>query len=245
MRAEDLLDQSALRFARRAAIIADSGRAYSYAEVARSANRVASALVRSGLRGGERVGLLLGDGIEGIIATFAIFKAGAIAAPLGARSEAADVASLLRRSGAAALITDARHASLARAAMASAPSVRLVVLAGGDPSTAGPSCLVFEALMRGLGGGAPFEPLGEPSEAALLLAAIDGAGQAIASGMTHAEYIAAAARTEIADDDRRRPPPLFSVAGLCRLLAAVREGATFVLGASAILTFPETVALAG
>jgi acyl-CoA synthetase (AMP-forming)/AMP-acid ligase II len=192
------------------------------------------------------VGLLLGDGIEAVISTFAIFKAGAIAAPLGAPSEPADVAALLRRTGAVALITDARHASLARAAMAAAPSVRLVVLAGGDPSTASHSCLVFEALTRGLGSAPSFQPLGERSEAALLLPVIDRAGQATAAAMTHAEYIAAAAKTEIGDEDRRRTPPLFSVAGLCRLLAAVRDGATLGLGVSTtILTLAQTTAVAG
>jgi fatty-acyl-CoA synthase/long-chain acyl-CoA synthetase len=244
MRAEHLLDESAQRFTRRAAVVADNGRAYSYGEVALSVDRVAAALVRSGLRSGERVGLLLGDGVEAVISTFAIFKAGAVVAPIGARIEPTDVAALLRRSGVVALITDARRASLARLAMAAVPAVRLVVLAGGDPATASGSCLVFEALTRGLGNGPPFEPLGQRSESALLLPAIDGSGLAIASAMTHAEYIAAAT-APIASDDRRRGPALLSVAGLCRLLAAIRDGATLVLGASTVVTIPESAPVAG
>ncbi len=245
MRAEQLLDESALRFSRRAAVVADNGRAYSYGEVARSVDRVAAALVRSGLRSGDRVGLLLGDSIEAVISTFAIFKAGAVAAPVGARAEASDVTLLLRRSGAVALITDARHASVARIAMAAAPAVRLVVLVGGDPATASDSCLVFEALTRGLGNGPTVEPVGQRSESALLLSAIDGAGMPTASAMTHAEYIAAAAAVPAVEDDRRRTPALLSVAGLCRLLAAVRDGATLVIGASTIVTLAQAVALAG
>lgn len=243
MRAEHLLDESAVRFAQRAAVVAENGRAYSYGEVALSVDRVAAALVRSGLHGGERVALLLGDSIEAVISTFAIFKAGAVAAPIGARSDPADIGLLLRRAGATALITDARRASLARAAMAATPSVRLVVLVGGDPATASHSCLVFETLTRGLGNGPAVEPLGQPSEAALLLSAIDGAGVPTASAMTHAEYIEAAAAPGV-EDDRRRTPLLLSVAGLCRLLAAVRDGATLVLGASAFGIRPEPVALA-
>jgi len=245
MRAEQLLDESALRFSRRAAVVSDNGRAYSYGEVALRVDRVAAALVRSGLRGGERAALLLGDSIEAVISTFAIFKAGAVAAPVGARAEPDDVAALLRRSGAVALITDARHASLARAAMSAAPTVRLVVLVGGDPATASDSCLVFETLTRGLGTSPAFEPLGQPSEAALLLPTLDGTGMPSASAMTHAEYIEAASAAPEVEDDRRRTPALLSIAGLCRLLAAVRDGATLVLGASTIAVRFDTMALAG
>lgn len=88
--------------------------AFSYAELADRANRIANLLTQAGLEPGDRVAIILPQSIEAAAAHIAIYKAGMIAVPL-ARLFAADALEYrMRRAGVAAAITNAEgHAKLA------------------------------------------------------------------------------------------------------------------------------------
>ena len=76
-----LFDEVARRCAQRAAVIAGSDQ-LSYAALERRANRVAAALAEARVRPGATVALMLGRGIDAIVALLGILKAGAAYLPL-------------------------------------------------------------------------------------------------------------------------------------------------------------------
>ena len=82
----------------------------SYAELNRRANRVAHHLLRLGIGPGARVGVLM-DRTPAMVAAFlGILKAGAAYVPLDPRNPPARLESMLRASGAGALVADRAHA---------------------------------------------------------------------------------------------------------------------------------------
>jgi acyl-CoA synthetase (AMP-forming)/AMP-acid ligase II len=231
MRLEQFLNDSAARFAKRPAVVA-GGREHSYAELARSSNRVAAALAARGVGRGDRVALFMDDNFEAVVSAFAVLKAGAVATPIAAAADAETLARALIRTGAVAIVTEARLASTAAAAMASARSIRLVLLSGGDRSTASASCLIFEDVAGGIGPGPEINRAGPASDLALILPWSDAAGTAAESALTHAEMIAAAGETR---EEASTLSAILSYNGLCRLFAAVRAGTTLVVATSSVL----------
>ncbi len=225
MRLEQFLNDSAVRFAKRTAVVA-GGREHSYAELARSSSRVAAALAARGIGRGDRVALFMDDNFEAVVSAFAVLKAGAVATPIDAATDADTLARTLTRTGAVAIVTEARLASVAARAMASARAIKLVLLCGGDRSTASASCLIFEDVAGGIGPGPEVARAGPASDLALLLPWDGSDGPAAESSLTHAQVIAAAGD---APQETRTLSAILSYYGLCQLFAAVRAGTTLVL----------------
>ena len=238
MRVEQFLSEGASRFGSRPAIVADN-RPHSYADLARSSDRIASALMGRGVKRGDRVALFIGNSFEAIVSAFAVLKAGAVVSPIDPASDAEALALLLNQTRAVGLITEARHASVAAVAMTAARGVRLVLLCGGDRSTASASCLCYEGLVGGIGSGPRVARAGAGSDPAILLQpslSKDAAGAAL----THADLIAAIAELpEVASASS-----VFSYAGICQLLATIRGGATLILEAPSVFrgAIPDRVA---
>lgn len=231
MRLEQFLNDSAVRFAQQPAVVA-GGRTHSYAELARNSNRVAAAFSARGIGRGDRVALFMQDNFEAVVSAFAVLKAGAVVTPIDAASDAESLARALARTGAVAIVTEARLASVAATAMASARSIRLVLLCGGDRSTASGSCLIFEEVAGGIGPGPQLNRAGPASDLALILPWSGVAGAAPESVLTHAEMIAASGETP---QETRTLSSVLSYYGLCHLFATVRAGATLVLAAPSVL----------
>jgi acyl-CoA synthetase (AMP-forming)/AMP-acid ligase II len=224
MRVEQFLNESAMRFGKRAAIVA-AGREHSYADLALSSDRVAAALRARGIKRGDRIAVFMDNNFEAIVSAFAVLKAGAVAMPIDAATPPQTLLSILAGT-AVAMITQARLAAAAATAMASSPGIRLVILCGGDRSTASNTCLIYEDIVRGIGRSAAAERAGTSADAALVLHAIDDGGAPVAELLTHSEMITAAAGT---DHGERAFSSVLSRYGLCQLLAAVRAGATLVI----------------
>jgi acyl-CoA synthetase (AMP-forming)/AMP-acid ligase II len=104
-----LLDKAATLYGQRDAL-AFEDRAFSYAELAAAANRVARSLSRYGVASRDRVALWLPKSFEAIAATWGILRAGAVYVPIDPLSPPARVATVLRDAGATALITFAPYA---------------------------------------------------------------------------------------------------------------------------------------
>ena len=224
MRVEQFLSEGALRFGSRPAIVADNRR-YSYADLARNSDRVAAALMGRGVKRGDRIALFMGNSFEAVVSAFAVLKAGAVVTPVDPANDAEALVHILNQTRAVGIVTEARHASVAAAAMKRALGVRLVVLCGGDRSTAGGSCLCYEDLVRGIGSGPGVARAGAADDPAVHLHPLF-ARDIDAGTVTHAELIAAVARNPVASVSS-----VLSLAGFCQLLAAIRDGATLVLEA--------------
>jgi long-chain acyl-CoA synthetase len=94
------LERSAARLPQRPAVIdGDSGVTLTYAELERRASAAAHALVRLGVRKGDRVGIYLRNQPEFIVAFMANAKLGAISVPFNIMFKRAEIAYILNDSG--------------------------------------------------------------------------------------------------------------------------------------------------
>jgi acyl-CoA synthetase (AMP-forming)/AMP-acid ligase II len=81
---DHLLRQGAVRTPAKAAIVDDRG-SISYGEAEVASNRLARWLVANGVRRGDRVALILPNGIPFIVGELAILRLGAVKVPLNIR----------------------------------------------------------------------------------------------------------------------------------------------------------------
>ncbi|MDR1806353.1 MAG: AMP-binding protein [Propionibacteriaceae bacterium] len=86
--------------------VVDGPRRVTFAALAAQATWFAHALAASGVQPGDRVALLARNSAEVIAANFAVPLAGAVIVPLNTRLAAAEVAAILRHSGARLLLAD-------------------------------------------------------------------------------------------------------------------------------------------
>ena len=78
----ELLERAAAALPDRTAIEDEAGRRRSYRELKADADRVAAWLARLGIGRGDRVGLFLPKGLEGVAAIHGILRAGAAYVPV-------------------------------------------------------------------------------------------------------------------------------------------------------------------
>jgi acyl-CoA synthetase (AMP-forming)/AMP-acid ligase II len=107
----DLIRRAAGRYGDAPAVTCGS-RTMSFAEFDGATDRLGNAMLGRGLRPGDRVAVLLPNGIDGLIAYYALAKAGLIRVSMNVRDTAQDHEFRIRDSGSRALISD-RSASAA------------------------------------------------------------------------------------------------------------------------------------
>ncbi|WP_026467426.1 type I polyketide synthase [Amycolatopsis alba] len=101
----------------------DGHRTLTFGELLDSSGRLAAGL---GIARGDRVLIHLGARVEFAEYCLAILRAGGVGVPVSARSTAAELTRIADDSGAALLITEARHAQVAREVQARRPRLRVV-----------------------------------------------------------------------------------------------------------------------
>ena len=113
----DLLHRSARRFPARMAVEFGDVR-WSYAELDTVVDRLALSLQARGVSPGDRVAILSRNSHAFIATRFALARAGAVLVPVNFMLNAAEIAFVLRHSGARLLCVDSEHASVGREAAA-------------------------------------------------------------------------------------------------------------------------------
>jgi len=110
----------------------EDGRAgtLSYAQLQAQADRLAHALVRLGVRRGDRVGIVMPQRPETAVAHMAIYQLGAVAMPLSMLFGPEALAYRLQDSGALVAIADESSIANLRAARADCPQLRCVLAVG-------------------------------------------------------------------------------------------------------------------
>jgi acyl-CoA synthetase (AMP-forming)/AMP-acid ligase II len=98
-----LIRIAARRFGDAPCLTAD-GRTVSFAEFDQATDRVGNALLSSGLVPGDRVGVMLPNGIEGLVVYYALAKAGLVRVPLNHRETPAEWTYKLTDSGSRGLV---------------------------------------------------------------------------------------------------------------------------------------------
>ncbi|PZO77657.1 MAG: AMP-dependent synthetase [Mesorhizobium amorphae] len=121
-------------------------RTHSYGDLARGSNRLAAALHRKGVRRGDRVALLLPQGLETVLVHAATAKLGAIAVPLALLFGADALLHRLSVSGASVLVATAEGYATAGPILHALPALREVFVLDGAPEAATDLCrLMAEA----------------------------------------------------------------------------------------------------
>lgn len=131
----DVSRLNAKRYPDKVALIGESG-SLTYAELDRASNQLGNALIARGIAPGDRVALLSLNRIEYAIITQAVAKIGAILVPVNFRLKPAELAYILRDSGATVLILeDSFRAQLADALPDASEWPALISLDGEDPGS--------------------------------------------------------------------------------------------------------------
>ncbi len=112
------------------------------------ARRVAGGLADLGIEPGERVVVLMANCPEVLITYNAIWRAGAVVTPVVFLVTAAELAHILVDSEAAAVVTTPELLHTTRAAVETAPSVRHVIVAGGDGMSGADSRMLDFAVLE-------------------------------------------------------------------------------------------------
>lgn len=107
-----------------------------YAETNARADRMASSLERAGIEKGDRVAILQHNCPELLETLFAIFKAGAIAVPINARSHPKEFAYVIADSGAKALVFTEEFAGGIESVRGEIDGVKKFVCVGSSPAWA-------------------------------------------------------------------------------------------------------------
>ncbi|HJU22253.1 MAG TPA: AMP-binding protein, partial [Casimicrobiaceae bacterium] len=122
-----------------ASALSCAGAALDYASLNEAIEAFAGAVVRLGLRRGERVAVFLEKRIEAVVATFGTAAAGAVFVPINPILKPAQVAYILRDCDVRILVTSGERARLAKDAIMDCPELGQLVLVDADPALAWPS----------------------------------------------------------------------------------------------------------
>jgi acyl-CoA synthetase (AMP-forming)/AMP-acid ligase II len=125
----DVLDRAATYYADRIAII-DSDRSVTYRELLSWRNRIANALIASGVQKGDRVGLLMPNCLEFIPIQQAIWAAGAVLVQMPTRAAADGFRSNLAQTDATTLLYHAKFESAVATIRDELPKLQTVIRVG-------------------------------------------------------------------------------------------------------------------
>lgn len=226
-----LLSGHARRIPHRPALLFED-RVTTFAELETRANRVARALVGTGVTKGSAVALYTSNRLEWVEVFFAASRIGAILVPVNFRLRATELRDVLSRARPLVLLFEAELAPEVDKALASGelPPINLVEIGGRSFSSAAP----YEVLISEAAGSAPkVEILGDDHHSICYTSGTTGAPKGAI--LTHdnvvigTHYMSLANIGYTRDDVFLNPTPLCHRAGWARLIQSVGVGAPHVL----------------
>lgn len=241
MRLEARLRESARRYPDKVALVAGGCR-LSYAEFDTRSDHLAAALRKAGVQPGDRVALLLENGIEAPLSFFAAWKAGAVACPLYPSMKSEKLAAIFSSIRPAAVVTQARQILSVQAAIGASGCQPIVITTEGANNAVG-DALSFASMKFG-GPTARPELRANESELALLIHTSGSTGRPKGVMLTHANVDAACqsiagylGNTE--DDVVLSVLPLSFGYGITQMVTMASVGGRLVLEKS--FAFPRTI----
>jgi amino acid adenylation domain-containing protein len=135
MQVEQFLEHSAARFPDKVALITGDDR-YTYRQIDEEANRLAHALIASGVQRGDRVVIFLPNSLETVVSIFATLKAGAVFVVLNSTTKPDKVTYILNNCRASAIVTSGIKADSLSACWSDTPYLQSVFLTGASESQA-------------------------------------------------------------------------------------------------------------
>ena len=122
------------------------GREVSYRQVEQDSNRLARVLADLGVRRGDRVAIMLPNGLDFPLAWFAVAKTGAIGVPVNIQLREADLGYILRHSGASHALAGSAQVAMLASVHGSCPELKVVSAFGDGAAT--PGCVNLESRIR-------------------------------------------------------------------------------------------------
>ncbi len=133
----EILPAVALRDPDRPALVSGSLR-LTYADLNARVDACAADLVGRGVRCGDRVALLLPNGVDFVVAFFAVLRAGGVVVPLNDQYQERELGTFLDSCGVSRVIAAAAHRELCSRVLADRPTpCELIVAEEWDPSAVG------------------------------------------------------------------------------------------------------------
>ena len=102
-------------------------RQYTFGQVLKNSNRLANALIGSGVKQGDRIGIVLPQRVEAGVAHIAVYMAGAVSLPLSVMFGEDALQYRLQDSGAKVVITDGARRDLIESLKDSCPELQTVI----------------------------------------------------------------------------------------------------------------------
>ncbi|HEY2250739.1 MAG TPA: AMP-binding protein [Planctomycetaceae bacterium] len=130
MQLESFLEQSARRLPNKVALVFGEQR-LTYAEIETRANRLAHALIASGVERGDRIAIFLDNGVEAVVSVFAVLKAGAVFVMVNPTTKAEKLTWILNNCQAKALVAPASKLPVLDDCWSQTPYLACVFLTGG------------------------------------------------------------------------------------------------------------------
>ncbi|RPE72766.1 acetyl-CoA synthetase [Tibeticola sediminis] len=124
------------------------GQKYTYSALQAAADRVSHALVRAGVRRGDRVAIVMPQRFETAVAYLSVLQLGAVAVPLSMLFGPEALQFRLQHSDAVLALCDAAALGALQAAREQTPNLRRVVAVGAEPGTPGVDARLEDWLAR-------------------------------------------------------------------------------------------------
>ncbi len=158
------LENSALSYPDKVALVQGEVRA-GYSEINDKANRLAAWLIDRGVAPGDRIAMMLENGLDYVIAYYGILKAGAVAAPLSTDLQPEGLASLLHALEPKMMISSAKYERSVMAVDFAPLDMKALII--GKPerclSSSAPPVFCWDDLLSGDSAGNSCVDLGESS----------------------------------------------------------------------------------
>jgi len=211
------------------AMMVFDGTKRSFSEVSDRVNRLGNALIRLGIKKGDRIGVLQVNCPEYIEAYFAAARLGAVLVPLNFRAKAKELSFMIANAEAGVLFLGERYLSMVNGMLPELPSVKECILMDGQAD----GKLSCEDLIRD---GASDEVVTEidDNDMTILMYTAGTTGRPKGVPLTHngfVSYILENVEPANPDIEERNllTVPLYHVAGCQAMMAAVYGGRTLIL----------------
>lgn len=247
MLVQQFLEISATRLPGKVALVC-RGRRFTYRQIDEMANRLAHAMISSGLERSDRVVILLKNSVEAVVAIFATLKANATFVVINSTTKQEKLTFILNNCRAKVLITDAKiaPAPLLASIAANCRHLQCTVLASDEPGSGRsrlPNYLSFQEIRAGFPASLPRRVAIDLDLACLIYTSgSTGEPKGVMSDHSNIEFVSGSIMEylqNIEADVVINVLPLAFDYGLYQLLMTFRFGGTLVLEDS--FAFPSEI----
>ena len=234
------LEYSAERFPGKTALV-HGGKRLTYAVIETMANRLAAALVKTGVERGDRVAIFMDNSTEAVVSIFAALKSGAAFMVINHTTKAEKLEYVMNNSRAGVILTQEGRAGILQSI--NCPHLKSIISTGRPAGSDGLTCISYEEIVTA-GGSDAVESRCIDLDLASIIYTSGSTGSPKGVMLSHLNMVSAAHSIttyleNTADDIIINMLPLSFDYGLYQILTGFKIGGTVVLEKS--FTYPYQV----